>query len=336
MDGIISAYFDGVSLGTSVSHGLMTVVPIFAPLVSEEYEYLVLQDALDSGVLKITELSEIGSVPQLLAINKGKIGILIIGGEQLVGAKQDRVANTTILLALESKTVIPVSCTENGRWSYTSREFRSSDFVMSSDSRKKKMRSVSESLKHKSSYDSDQGEVWEDIASLNRKAGAQSSTGAMKDGFEAKKMDINDLIGAFPIQPHQRGILVLLNGIAAGFEMFSREDAFLKLYSKLLHSYVIDAVLLEPRQTNKSISTAAKTFFADIRNCNGDTYPAVGSGEEFRFNWIGIIGSGLVHENVPVYLAFYTLEESPRPHRGEGMTGFRNRRSHAMHRNVAG
>jgi hypothetical protein len=204
----------------------MTVFPIFAPQVSEEHEYLVMQEAMDLGVLQITELNEGGSVPQLFAVNKGKIGILIIDGEQLVGAKQDRVVNTTILLTPESKTVIPVSCTEHGRWNYTAQEFRSTDYVMSPDIRKKKMRSVSESLKEKSSCESNQGGVWEEVANLNKKAGAQSSTGAIGDGFNAKKRDIEDLLIAFPIQPHQRGILVLLNGIAAGFEMISHEYAF--------------------------------------------------------------------------------------------------------------
>jgi len=129
MDRIFSAYLDGVNLGSPVSHGGMTVFPVFAPPVAEEHEYLTMSEAMeDLGVLHITEISEAGDVPELMAVNNGKGAILMIDGELLVGAKQDRVVNTTILLPPESKTVIPVSCTEHGRWNYTSREFQSTTY----------------------------------------------------------------------------------------------------------------------------------------------------------------------------------------------------------------
>jgi len=217
----------------------MTVFPVFAPPVAEEHDYLTLSEAMDLGVLHITEVSEAGDVPELMAVNTGKAAILMIDGELLVGAKQDRAVNTTLLLPPESETVIPVSCTERGRWGYTSREFRSTDYVISSESRRRKMRSVSESLKQKGSFASDQGEVWDDCASLNRKTGAQSASGAMRDSFEAKRQEIEELISAFPIQPHQRGVVVIIYDLlAVGLEIISRDDAFAKLYSKLLHSSI--------------------------------------------------------------------------------------------------
>lgn len=61
-------------------------------------------------------------MPQLAVINDGPIAVLIIDGEELIGAKQNRVLNTTVLLKERSKTVIPVSCTEQGRWQWRSAE----------------------------------------------------------------------------------------------------------------------------------------------------------------------------------------------------------------------
>lgn len=338
MDGIIAEYLAGASMGKAVSEGAMTVFPIFAPQVSEEYEFLVMQEAMDRGILQITEINGGGSVPQLMAVNTGKLGILIIDGEQILGGRQDRTINTTIMLAPESKTVIPVSCTEHGRWRETSREFYSADHVTPHDLHTKKMRSVSESLKQKSSYESDQREVWDEVAHLNVRAGAQSATGAMGDSFTEKKQDIDTLLRAFSPQPHQRGLLVLLNEVVVGFEMISREDAFMKVYHKLIRSYGLDAVILEQRPAvhKNAISTAAKTFFSDIRNCTAESYPSVGLGTDYRFAGKGKIGSGLVVENVPVYLSFYTMEESSRQHSEGQMAGFQNRRAHAVRRNVVG
>ena len=43
----------------------------------------------------ITEVSEGGSVPELRVVNKGDARILVLDGEELRGAKQNRVLNTT-------------------------------------------------------------------------------------------------------------------------------------------------------------------------------------------------------------------------------------------------
>jgi hypothetical protein len=337
MDEIISKYLAGVSLGVPVTHGAMTVVPIFAPPVTEEHEYLTMAEAIDLNVLMITEISETGHVPELMAINTGNKAILILDGEQLVGAKQDRVVNTTILLSPESKTVIPVSCSERGRWNYTSRrEFSSSDYVMSSESRRRKTQSVSESLKNKGSFVADQAEVWDSCASLNRKSEARSKSGAMRDSFEAKQKEIGDLISAFEMLPNQRGVVVIIYDLlAVGFEMISREDAFPKIYSKLLNSYAIDAVLEQPSHRKVNFASAAKTFLADIQSCSADTYAGVGLGTEYRFAGIGKVGHALVHDGVPVFMSFSSMNDSTRQPEAERMAGFRERRSHAVRRNAA-
>jgi hypothetical protein len=334
MDSILKNYLAEVSLGTPASYGSMIVLPVFAPPVAVEHEYLLMQEAMDFGVLTITEVSEAGSVPQLMAVNSGKKAILLIDGEQLVGAKQDRVLNTTVMLAPESKTVIPVSCTEHGRWWYSSREFRSADYVMSSSSRRRKMRSVSDSLKRKDSYEGDQRGVWDEIANLNRKSGARSPTGAMKDSFAEKNHDVEKLVYAFPLQPHQRGILVFVcDGVYIGFEMVSREDVFPKIYKKILRSYTIDAVLTHPSPDKVNFAGKAKDFLGDVKNCSSDPHPSVGLGMDYRFNSIGLTGHALVHDKEPVYMSFYSTNDpirQPSSERGD----FREQRPHGMHRSA--
>ena len=72
---------------------------------------------------------------------------LLVDGEELAGAKQNRVLNTSILVKENSEILIPVSCTEQGRWAYASAAFADSGVVMASQVRKNKARSVSENLK---------------------------------------------------------------------------------------------------------------------------------------------------------------------------------------------
>ena len=92
------------------------------PLVSRDAaqrrvpDYRTLDEGLKVGGVEITEVSEQGSVPELRVVNRGLHPILIVDGEELIGAKQNRVVNLTILVAPQSKLTIPVSCVEAGRW----------------------------------------------------------------------------------------------------------------------------------------------------------------------------------------------------------------------------
>ena len=76
-------------------------------------------EALDAGLARVEEVSEGGSVPELRFTNSAAMPILIVDGEELVGAKQNRVANLTILAPAKTTIRIPVSCVEAGRWRYS-------------------------------------------------------------------------------------------------------------------------------------------------------------------------------------------------------------------------
>jgi len=84
---------------------------------------LKLKETLIQNLLKITELNDSGAVPQLKVMKNAELPVLILDVEELMGAKQNRIVNTSILLKEKFKTIIPVCCVEQGRWSYTSKKF---------------------------------------------------------------------------------------------------------------------------------------------------------------------------------------------------------------------
>jgi hypothetical protein len=59
-------------------------------------EYTLSDHGIASGVVTVEEVSASGSVPELLVENKGDIRVLFLEGEELIGAKQNRILNTSV------------------------------------------------------------------------------------------------------------------------------------------------------------------------------------------------------------------------------------------------
>jgi ARG and Rhodanese-Phosphatase-superfamily-associated Protein domain len=134
-----------------------TQIPVFSPLVFRNLavsplvvsnpradDYSTLDEALTTGRVRITEVGEAGSVPELKLLNDTDHPILLLDGEELAGAKQNRICNLTILAPPRAETIIPVSCVEAGRWSWRSQAFSTSGNVHFAGSRARKARDVSE------------------------------------------------------------------------------------------------------------------------------------------------------------------------------------------------
>ena len=235
MDPLIRDYLAKLEFGELQQHRKMGAAPLLTA-ASEGPDYLALKTAMERRLLRVTEVSTGGSVPELKVVNTAPMPVLLLDGEELAGAKQNRVLNTTILLKENSETVIPVSCTEQGRWAYSSKEFADSGVVASPRIRSSKAAGVTASLAQSRRYSSDQAEVWQAIHRLCDDSGTSSSTGAMRDVFESKGGDLDQYLEAFGNVPKQRGVLVFVNGQAVGFDVVSREPAYAELHRKLVKS----------------------------------------------------------------------------------------------------
>ncbi len=240
-------FLSQTDLGSSQTFMNMVMFPLFSERLAAGPEYVTLKEALSAGVLTVTEVSEGGSVPNLSVENRGRIAVLLLDGEELSGAKQNRILNTTILVPAGAKLTVPVSCTEHGRWSYVAKDFGESGNIMERSGRGMNMREVHANLAVSKEYRADQGQVWERVAHLADDAGVRPSTGAMRDVFESRRDSLEDYIKNFRLVDGQRGMLVLLAGRAVGFDYVSRPGAFAGLFPKLLKSYAMEALLAAER-----------------------------------------------------------------------------------------
>jgi hypothetical protein len=327
MNTVTANHLARVALGPAQTHRHIAVVPLVGPDAGPA-PYLTLSEALAGRCLTVTEVSEGGSVPELKVISRCDRPVLLLDGEELVGAKQNRVLNTTILLEPRAEARIPVSCVEQGRWSYASASFAASGVVMSHKSRARKTSSVSYSLSEGAHYLSDQGEVWAEVASLQQKAKVASPTGAMQDVFKARADELEECIRIFTPTASQTGLLVLVDGEVAGFDLVAHADAYRKLHGQLLRSYLLDA-LVEPKPGRADAAQAAagaQAFLRETGQCGSKAFPSVGQGTDYRFQQPGLAGSALVQEDRLVHAVFFRLPAGDSAERRMAPTRQRRRR----------
>ncbi|GMQ74855.1 MAG: hypothetical protein BMS9Abin01_0095 [Gammaproteobacteria bacterium] len=121
----VKSAFSRITVDTSTRCSNLTVFPLLSGLRSS-LDYLMLAEGLRQGLVCVREISEGGSVPDLVVENRADVAVLIVDGEELVGAKQNRVTNLSMLIPAKRTTTIPVSCVEQGRWADASaREYAS-------------------------------------------------------------------------------------------------------------------------------------------------------------------------------------------------------------------
>jgi len=304
-------------------------------------EYITLREALEKGVFTVTEVSEGGSVPELAVANKGEAAVLLLDGEELRGAKQNRVLNTTILVGPKSTIKVPVSCVEQGRWSYESKAFLESGNVMHREMRLLNLQRVSSSLKSRLGFRSDQGEIWDKVGELACEMRVPTRTGAMRDVYEAKGADLDGYVRSFRPAAGQKGVLVFVDGRPAGLDFVSREAVFASLFPKLVKSYAMEAMLMaERRKMGRGKGGAAKVsampgadaaraFLKLAAGCDERRYESVGLGWSYRYSGPGVVGSALACDEKVVHMAFFGLDEDGGGAAGEDpgtMAGSRVRR----------
>ncbi|MCX7159415.1 MAG: hypothetical protein NT176_09780 [Proteobacteria bacterium] len=161
----IIASLQGLAIGAPQLHRNLALFPLLAPAGAAD-AYVLLDEALDRKIARITEVSDGGRVPELAFENASAEKILQVDGDELVGARQNRVVNISILVGGGQRVVIPVSCVEHGRWSYAQsapgRDFRSGNRTLFAKARAGKMGQVSSSMSERGTRASDQHAVWAD------------------------------------------------------------------------------------------------------------------------------------------------------------------------------
>ena len=305
MDTVIKNYLEQIKVGRKQSYKNLTLYPLLSTY-SSGLEYLLLDAALSENLIEVVELDSDGSVPELKVVNKSPKMILILDGEELVGAKQNRIVNTTILVQRNTTIVIPVTCVEHGRWSYDSPSFHSQERMMSSNLRARKAEQVNFSVQSTGEFRADQGAIWDGIAEKADRMAAPSPTGAMAAIYDKEMPSINEYVKHFRLIDSQVGAIFMINGKVVGLDAFGKPGTFSDVFKKLLESYALDAIdWYDPDKEHKALKSEVTRFQKSALSARAETRPSVGFGTDIRLESRKITGFALALDDQLLHISIF-------------------------------
>jgi hypothetical protein len=300
----INSTLQALTLGDVQRFANLQITPLLAPAAASA-DYLTLSEAQALGLAVVTEVSESGSVPTLLLVNNADQAVFLLDGEELVGAKQNRILNLSLLVPAHTTLEIPVSCVEQGRWSRRSREFSSTERTLFSRGRARKAERVSENLRESGLHVADQGQVWDDIKYKMVNMAVNSSTDAMADAYDLFSGSVEEYVQAFNTGVTQVGACFAINGKIRGIELFDMSDTCQKLLPKLIRSYALDAIE-ERHEVDSPTAHDVSEFIAAVRAASADSFKALGEGEDLRFRSNSVAGGALAARERVVHLCAFS------------------------------
>ncbi|MFW6106722.1 MAG: ARPP-1 family domain-containing protein [bacterium] len=302
-----------VSPGEMLSFENLDIVPLHIGN-GHALPYLLLWDAIEAGVLEVTEVDESGEVPRLKVVNKADKPVLILAGDELIGAKQNRIVNATMIVPAAADLVMPVSCVERGRWNYRSRTFaagRRASYRL----RRETTRDVRRNVRETGEFDSDQGRVWSEVDNLNRAMGAASPTDAMAAGFDKAAGKLEKFKERLAYPEKATGLAVFINGRLVGLELFEHPDILRKVWDSHVQSYAIDAITVQKEARDGAPSTEA------VNECSRRITESLeaprkspGEGYDVGLEEADLVGAALVNDGRVVHLQTFS---DPVPDEGE-------------------
>jgi hypothetical protein len=229
---------------------------------------------------------------------------LVPEGEILIGARQNRVVNVTVLVAAGVKFIMPVSCVEAGRWRYQSRHFESKFFAPPS-LRNKKMKAVQRNRAEGGRAESDQGEVWNEVQACLHKVDARSETASLTDGFVASEKRLDEYRHDFSLPKDAAGVLVAKGTHVIGMDLFDSPATLHAIWHRLRDAYFLDA-LADNHKRRATSRKSAQAFLDHVAASARPRQSALGLGEELEIAGDDLVGGALSYSGQLCHVAAFS------------------------------
>jgi hypothetical protein len=264
----------GWKLENPIVYKNLTIFPVTSDQTESTIDFITLEQGLKSGTVTVTEIGGGGGqrggaeVNRLIVTNKSGKNLVLIGGEIVLGGKQDRiVGHDCVIEASNAPQPIDVFCVEHGRWQFgRSRSGANSGegaglvgFAPGAI--------AAPNLREKAQAKKDQQAVWEEVTITASQNAVESATGTLGRVFEDKRVNsrLSEFARAFREKLNGKnivGAVVAINGEVVSADVFANGSLFQAYWPKLLKSFALQAVSSGSRVKRDASAIAAEAFLA--------------------------------------------------------------------------
>ncbi|MEX1218345.1 MAG: DUF6569 family protein [Acidimicrobiales bacterium] len=289
------------SVGRPITRGGVSLYPVYV------HGGAGIDIAVRPEGVQITEQGS-AEVPTITVTNPGPQPTLLVEGETVTGGQQNRVLNVSVLVPAGATINVPVSCVESGRWNGNSAFERGRTFAPRRV-RRVKSATVSESVRHGGSKNSDQGAVWSTIDFELGRLHVDSSTRSIHASERLLETDnslaiaAQELVSVGPL-PGQCGIVLGHGKRIVAAEIFATPELLAANWEALIRAALLDAP--NHVEGQPSVSRALR-FVTRIGTARGTRSAGVGLGEELHMQTTKMVGQALTLNGVIVHASAFAL-----------------------------
>lgn len=281
-----------ISFGEPIKFHNISIVPVTTKKIGEFQRYTLLEQGIAKKTLKVRELagnSNEAQVEHVQVMNSGDDPVYLLGGEMILGGKQDRIIAADTVIAPTGKWVkVGVFCVEQGRWRGQNMKFKSGGAMADVSIRRAAMKGS-------------QSEVWSEVAKKNVMHGTQSSTQTYRRTIQNAKLRnkikpyVRQLKTRLPRDERLAGLVFGINGKIHVADIFGNPVLFHDLSDKLLSAYVLEALGHQVNRRAKPVSSeAAKTFIGKARRSKAKKIRKSGRANNVAKEEVDFIGNETV------------------------------------------
>lgn len=299
--------FRSFRVGDGRGFGLLQLFPIFSaegPRRCSAYR-LGSEGIADRSVV-VSELSAGGTVGQLKVQNKGDVPVLFFEGEQVLGAKQNRVFNMTVLIAARQEVTVPVSCVERRRWDHTpDTTFGAADTMASVTTRSALKGSVSRSSLTSGEHTSDQGAVWHTVSDVVAGTGTHAPTDAMEAVYEQHASTVADYVAKLPCPEDAVGLALVLpggeHGTIVSLDIFDSAETTGKVWERYVKAAAVETARFRNASAPSLERDAVERRLYGLDGIRWHRREVPGLGKESRGTYDASTASVLAHAGTVVH-----------------------------------
>ena len=275
----LQRWLGSTRVGQAAAHGPLLIFWLTAKDYAPALDVAALDEARKSGALVISERDR-ATVSELVVENRGKVHVLLLAGEILVGGKQNRVLREDLLLPpLSGARSIGVYCVEQGRWNEGRTEFES------------KSSFAQPALRSKLLEHAEQHQVWDAVARSTREVApaTPSPTHSYQALYDDGKLQahLGEVERAASLRPPAgaHGAAAFVGAGFSGLDLFHSPGLFMREWPKLLRAHGVEVYrkVMSPDVSEGSLRAQVQSLLAQAGRAEGSLRGNAGVGQIFEF-----------------------------------------------------